>query len=268
MSTQIDELIHFGVKGMKWGVRNAAETGPEGGGGSDDEPADEDILKALGLPLDATYDASMMANLRKQYQEKMNPNPIVEAVRKVIAGTNDNPVAKFNADVAKKIDDFFKNLFKPGETHTSKEEKVVSINGKKVEHSDMIDELAHFGVQGMRWGRRKPGTGAASDHVAEPSADHVKTQALRHKPLSEMSNDEIQAFTKRLELEKKYKDLTTQKSTIDRGHEKVKKLLGFADTASKIYKVSNSELINDYFKKGYQPKYAVGVKAAAAAVKP
>lgn len=120
--------------------------------------------------------------------------------------------------------------------------------------------LIHFGVMGMKWGRRKDGS-PGSTHVVQPSEDHKAAQALRHKPLSEMTNDEIQTFTKRLELEKKYKDLTTQKNVLDSGHEKVKHLMTFADTASKIYKFSNSDLVNDYLKPSYKPKYLAGTKA-------
>lgn len=67
-----------------------------------------------------------------------------------------------------------------------------------------MNDLRHFGVLGMRWGvRRKRGRPSGS-------SDHVKASKLKKKKLSEMSNDELSTLNKRLELEKKYKDLTSK----------------------------------------------------------
>lgn len=63
------------------------------------------------------------------------------------------------------------------------------------------DELIHYGILGMKWGRRK-----------NPSAESIKTKTLlKTKSVDEMSNEEIRAVTTRLQLEKSYKDLTKKK---------------------------------------------------------
>lgn len=56
------------------------------------------------------------------------------------------------------------------------------------------NELAHFGVKGMRWGVRK------------------KTQSKPRKSISEMSNQELQDHITRGNLEKQYKSLYQPKS--------------------------------------------------------
>ncbi len=64
----------------------------------------------------------------------------------------------------------------------------------------MLDELSHFGVPGMRWGRRKGSSDSSS------SSDHTTSRNLKSKKLNEMSNDEIQTLAKRMQLEKQYKE--------------------------------------------------------------
>ena len=69
------------------------------------------------------------------------------------------------------------------------------------------DMLEHFGIPGMHWGRRK---GKASAHVETPSEDHKTKMAIKSKKISEMSNAELKVVNERLQLEKKYKELSTE----------------------------------------------------------
>lgn len=79
-----------------------------------------------------------------------------------------------------------------------------------------VESLYHFGIPGMRWGRRKGrsatphGNSAHTkvDKINNNSEDHDKKMDLKKKKLSEMSNADLKAFTTRLQLEKQYKDLT------------------------------------------------------------
>lgn len=93
------------------------------------------------------------------------------------------------------------------------------------------NSLMHYGVLGMRWGRRK---GRASVSV---SSDHETATALKKKHLSEMSNDELKKLTARLQLEKQYKDLS--KKEVSAGQKFV------TDTLQNIGK----NLISDYAKR-------------------
>lgn len=67
-----------------------------------------------------------------------------------------------------------------------------------------MNYLQHFGILGMKWGRRKSRSGG-SDTSSE---DHKSASSLKKKKLSEMSNEELKKLTARLQLEKQYKDLT------------------------------------------------------------
>lgn len=110
------------------------------------------------------------------------------------------------------------------------------------------DELAHHGVKGMKWGVRKDRSSSKSSGSTsrkkrtatkstvakkkstktEPSAARKAVNAMvekrkarkaqkaaeeaakkqKRKPVSEMTDEELNTAIKRLELEKKYKDLT------------------------------------------------------------
>ena len=63
--------------------------------------------------------------------------------------------------------------------------------------------LAHYGVLGMKWGKRKSRT---------PSDDSAKVRDIRKKKIYEMSNQDLRDANNRLQLEKQYKDLTKKTS--------------------------------------------------------
>jgi hypothetical protein len=77
--------------------------------------------------------------------------------------------------------------------------------------------LAHHGVLGMRWGFRKPGTGAASSHrkatgVSKDKAKANKAQSKIGKRgnTDRLNNDELQHLVNRLNLEKQYSSISSQ----------------------------------------------------------
>lgn len=92
-----------------------------------------------------------------------------------------------------------------------------SYENVKVSTEDAIDSLYHFGVLGMRWGRRR-------SHSRYPSDDHRKKAGLKRKKLYEMSNAELKEFNARLQLEKNYKDLT--KGDVSIGRKIVNDIIG------------------------------------------
>lgn len=74
----------------------------------------------------------------------------------------------------------------------------------------MANELQHFGILGMKWGRRKSRSGG----VDTSSEDHRAVSSIKKKRVNEMSNDELKKLTARLQLEKQYSDLTKKETNI------------------------------------------------------
>lgn len=60
------------------------------------------------------------------------------------------------------------------------------------------DSLFHYGVLGMRWGKKK----------ATSSADHSEAVRIRKNSIRTLSNKELQAVVTRKKLEKSYKEQT------------------------------------------------------------
>lgn len=90
-------------------------------------------------------------------------------------------------------------------------------------NENMDNELKHVGVLGMRWGVRRSRSGSGSSRRAKrsrtESADYKAVKKIRKKHHSELSDDELKKVTKRLELEKRYKDLNPD--TVTRGKRSV-----------------------------------------------
>lgn len=98
----------------------------------------------------------------------------------------------------------------------------------------MDDVLVHHGVKGQKWGVRRTPAQLGHKVVSKLKRPKAKTEpeSSKSKPKSvkEMSNDELSAKIKRLELEKKFKDLDPRSQNIGRGKRFV------ADTLEQIGK--------------------------------
>lgn len=80
----------------------------------------------------------------------------------------------------------------------------------------ITDELKHHGVKGMKWGVRKDRDGGSNRRRArrQPAEEAKATLKKRKRATSDaerLSNQELQKRIQRLELEKKYTNLTGNK---------------------------------------------------------
>lgn len=70
----------------------------------------------------------------------------------------------------------------------------------------MNNELYHYGVLGMKWGRRK------ASKISNSRIDPSYKKAHSKKKVKYMSDNELREVNNRLNLEKNYRDLTRTKS--------------------------------------------------------
>lgn len=69
--------------------------------------------------------------------------------------------------------------------------------------------LKHYGIPGMRWGKRK-----GNVTITTPGhADYEKTKSMRSKSTHELSNADLKDLNNRLQLERQYKDLTKKEKS-------------------------------------------------------
>lgn len=90
-------------------------------------------------------------------------------------------------------------------------------DNQSVSTEEPIDSMYHFGVMGMKWGRKRAKPSGPS------SQEHQTKEILSKKHLRELSNADIKILTERLQLEKKYRELT--KKQMSPGKKFVKDLL-------------------------------------------
>lgn len=102
----------------------------------------------------------------------------------------------------------------------------------------MNNELMHYGVMGMKWGKRK-GVGSSSNNK---SKDYTTVKALRKKKANQLSNSELREINNRMQLENQYKNLKKQRVSAG------KKFV--SDVAYNAAKNTASEYATKYAKKG------------------
>lgn len=109
----------------------------------------------------------------------------------------------------------------------------------------MNDYISHFGTKGMKWGVRRYQNrdGSLTPEGRKRygrSEDSEKVKELRKKPVSTMSNQELEIVIRRMNLERQYRDLNS--SEINSGKKKAKEVLDYANTASQFYNLYNSPM--------------------------
>ena len=105
------------------------------------------------------------------------------------------------------------------------------------------DYLMHYGVLGMKWGRRKSRVSTSKSRrrgKSTYSKDYKETADLRKKSYKQLSDQELQRVNKRMNLESEYRRLNPK--GIDRGKKIAKDLVGTAALAGSVYALRNAPL--------------------------
>ena len=112
--------------------------------------------------------------------------------------------------------------------------------GQEISTEQAVELLYHFGIPGMKWGKRNRSSNVPS------SEDHINKTKLQKKPLKSMSNMELRKLNERLQLEKQYKDLNPK--DINKGLNFVKKVTAAGTTLASLYALSKTPMVQDMIK--------------------
>ena len=88
------------------------------------------------------------------------------------------------------------------------------------------DELRHYGVLGMKWGKRRSKAELARARASRGSSKVTK------KSIEEMSDDELRRKLNRLQMEQQYAKLSG--ADVNRGKQYVEKLIKAGTTAAAV----------------------------------
>lgn len=116
-------------------------------------------------------------------------------------------------------------------------------------------ELAHYGIKGMKWGRRRAvgpdGLVKKSSAPKEFSEDAAKAKSsgekAKTKGVQSLSNDELRQLNDRLNLETNYARLTSsgtpESSAADRGAKVYNGMKKAIDIGNDVYRMYNSPAV-------------------------
>lgn len=115
------------------------------------------------------------------------------------------------------------------------------------------DELTHYGIPGMKWGRRKSRPGLTKGRVG-PSGKfekpvgpkkqvqkHVKGKTdLTKKPVEKMSDNELRNRINRMQMEEQYSRLSSQRNVLGRGMKYTTATVATVGTVTSVISAYNS----------------------------
>lgn len=138
----------------------------------------------------------------------------------------------------------------------------------------VVNELAHYGVKGMKWGvhHNEPSGGSSSGSPARSprsSADATEAAKAMNKAdaaggIHVLSNQELQRAISRMNLENQYHNLTTSKqSQLDKGLKEANRILAIGETAEKARKFMATPT-GKAIKRGLKGAFVAANVAAAA----
>ena len=116
--------------------------------------------------------------------------------------------------------------------------------------------LEHYGIPGMRWGKRTSGSTKAAKkskskkEEAPDDPDFASTRATLNKPLRKVSNKELQELNQRLQLEQNYSKIKNQNRPSAKVDKAVKGILAVGAAAGGLYALYNSKHGQDAIKAG------------------
>lgn len=269
-----EELLHYGVKGMRHGIRRWLEKRKAL---SDARKAQNAATKEQRNAIKATYKKSRkelrksLRGMKKEYRKgngKIVFNENYRGLKGIRKALNNRKTAKYLAethgkDLAKLT--ISKKLFKKAKKRYNREQvrafkmerrnALKTLKFKGVVHSDYKVVLLHHGILGQRWGIRRRLRNASLNlktklrtrHAKKLSTDdRFKKKLSKKRKISEMSDDELRAKIARMKLEGDYK-----KAMKDSG--KINKILetqvGYTKDgkAKKLGPVLAEKLINTAF---------------------
>ena len=114
--------------------------------------------------------------------------------------------------------------------------------------------LAHYGIPGMRWGKRssRASTTASKKGADEEpdDRDFVATRRTLSKPIRKVSNQELINLNQRLNLEQNYSKIKKQNRPSAKVDNAVKGILAAGATAGGLYALYHSKHGQDAIKLG------------------
>lgn len=281
------ELLHFGVLGMKWGIRkDSSGSGKSGKRNvsnnkqgraktsiSKEGTGDQFKLHVKNSKNETLGSASVyLTNTRFKLASSIGSNkPVEESSKKAVLGYMPiksnvkaiDAISKHMEKIAKqnKVNKLRFMLRKTEEEGVSKEvsEKLKSNGysyttnfgyaieyGKEVKHSEISDssnELAHYGVLGMKWGIRKDEGGSSRTRTG-------KSGKVR-KLASAYDDEKLKKINARLQLEETYYKLTYSQTPIGRAERFAKQFVAAGGALTGAVVFVNKTPLGPAIKKAY-----------------
>ena len=217
-----EELLHYGVKGMRRGVRRWLENRKA-------TQAQRKAIKAEYKTSRKSLRKSLRA-MKKEYRKgngKIAFNENFRGLKGIRKAFNDRKTVKYLAEthgkdlakltLSKKMFNKAKKRYKKNEIKAFKlarKNALKSLKFKGVVHSDYEVVLLHHGVLGQRWGIRRRLRNATLNLKSKFRTRHQKKMSMddrfkkklsKKRKISDMSDDELRAKIARMKLEGDYK---------------------------------------------------------------